>query len=376
MKTWKLASRCAVGLAGALLLAVAATAQQSDAITKDGVITGTMDIEFKTRTTPDSSGEFADGSPQKGVQDKYTFTLRVADTTEFSGSIVRQPNIYTKTLRKRVQGAAIGFDVDLAVLNPKDLKQKKTAGKWVGVIPIDTATGAYDLGAGKAEERPLRIVVDSIGAVQGFTDAFAGRMFGKAEKKDNLAEYTYKRLVGKRTVEFKVSKSDPMKFDNIELARGPQGIYPRAFVNGRLDYDYETGNWLTDGIRFKYTLDGKELEDVVTGTIKWVEDANRKTNGKGHYEFNLRFNEEKNRSAGGESAAFEQLSAEDAFFVVDDSVPALTGTIEYIDTMSYGSEAPSSSKVTYNLNANKLTKQQAMNFIKLWLICVGPTNDE
>ncbi|MGE0482267.1 MAG: hypothetical protein AB7Q17_17555, partial [Phycisphaerae bacterium] len=323
MKTWKLASRCAVGLAGALLLAVAATAQQSDAITKDGVITGTMDIEFKTRTTPDSSGEFADGSPQKGVQDKYTFTLRVADTTEFSGSIVRQPNIYTKTLRKRVQGAAIGFDVDLAVLNPKDLKQKKTAGKWVGVIPIDTATGAYDLGAGKAEERPLRIVVDSIGAVQGFTDAFAGRMFGKAEKKDNLAEYTYKRLVGKRTVEFKVSKSDPMKFDNIELARGPQGIYPRAFVNGRLDYDYETGNWLTDGIRFKYTLDGKELEDVVTGTIKWVEDANRKTNGKGHYEFNLRFNEEKNRSAGGESAAFEQLSAEDAFFVVDDSVPAL-----------------------------------------------------
>jgi hypothetical protein len=28
------------------------------------------------------------------------------------------------------------------------------------------------------------------------------------------------------------------------------------------------------------------------------------------------------------------------------------------------------------LHANKLTKQQIMAFFKLWLICVGPTNDE
>ena len=39
-------------------------------------------------------------------------------------------------------------------------------------------------------------------------------------------------------------------------------------------------------------------------------------------------------------------------------------------------ELPTSSKVTYALDANKLTKQQIMNFFKLWLICVGPTNDE
>jgi hypothetical protein len=32
--------------------------------------------------------------------------------------------------------------------------------------------------------------------------------------------------------------------------------------------------------------------------------------------------------------------------------------------------------VTFNLNANKLTKQQIMSFHKLWLVCVGPTNDE
>jgi hypothetical protein len=34
------------------------------------------------------------------------------------------------------------------------------------------------------------------------------------------------------------------------------------------------------------------------------------------------------------------------------------------------------SKVTYNLAANQLSKVQIMNFFKLWLVCVGPTNDE
>ena len=45
-----------------------------------------------------------------------------------------------------------------------------------------------------------------------------------------------------------------MSFDNIELAKGPAEVYPHTLVNGRLDYDYETGNWLTDGIHFKYTF--------------------------------------------------------------------------------------------------------------------------
>ena len=32
--------------------------------------------------------------------------------------------------------------------------------------------------------------------------------------------------------------------------------------------------------------------------------------------------------------------------------------------------------MTYHLDANKLTKQQIVNFFKLWMVCVGPTNDE
>ena len=67
---------------------------------------------------------------------------------------------------------------------------------------------------------------------------------------------------------------------------------------------------------------------------------------------------------------------------------------EYVELRNLGGEAVSlaglrledakggdeptvtASKITYNLNANKLTKQQVMNFFKLWIVSVGPTNDE
>ncbi|MBI5864514.1 MAG: hypothetical protein HZB38_08405 [Planctomycetes bacterium] len=361
------------------ILAVAAAsspgfAQDADTLTEKGVISGTMEIDFKSRVSRDTSGELVENSPAKGVQDTYTFTFNVAKTTEFAGKIVRQPNLYSKTIRKVVQGAALGFDINLSLYNPKDLKQKKAVGKWVGNVPIDTASGAYDLAGGAKEERPLRFAIDTVGKAQGFVDQFGGRLVGKAEKKDSLAQYTFKRMVGTKEVAVTVKRSDPMRFDGIELAKGPVDTYPRTRVTGRLDYDYETGNWYTDGIVFKYALNGKDCEDKVTGSIKWVEDPNRKTNGKGHYEFNLRFNEEKNKAAGGEGAAFGNMSDEEAFFAVDNSIPCLTGSIDYVDLMS--GETVTSSKVTYALDANKLTKQQVINFFKLWTLCVGPTNDE
>lgn len=375
--TWRTGALMGLACGLAALTAGPATAQEPEQLTEPDVIAGTMEITFKTRSELDTSGKYVDGSPRLGVQDLYELALRVAKTTEFSGKIVRQPNIFTKTLRRLEQGAALGYDITLSVLNPRDPKQKKAIGKWVGVIPIDTATGAYDLAGGKkSDDRPLRIQVEAAGSVSGFTDYFAGRMMGKAEKKENLAEYHYKRLVGKREVVVTVKKSDPMRFDNLVLAKGPSENYPQAVANGRLDYDYETGNWYTDGVRFKYSLNGKEYDDVMTGSIRWVEDPDRAINGKGYYEFNLRFNEEKNRTAGTESDAFANISDEEAFFAVDDTIPALTGRINYVDTMGGEDQAPLSSKITYNLNANKLTKQQIMNFFKLWLVCIGPTNDE
>lgn len=372
-KSWRgLMLTAAVG--GLSLLAPAARAQET--ITEDGVIAGSMEIDFLSRTNLDTTGDLKPGSAALGAKDKYKFKFTVAKTTEFSGEITRQPNLYSKLLGRKQQLAELGYAIDLAVLNPKDLKQRRVVGKWVGLVPVDPTSGAYEMSGGVKSERPLRIAVDAVGKAPAFTDAFSGRLIGKAEKKDSLASATYKRIIGDKTVEFSVKHSDPMRFENIILAKGPAEVYPRSTVSGRLDYDYETGNWVTDGIKFRYTLDGKEIEDTLTGTIKWVEDTDRKANGKGEYQFNLRFNEEKNKSASGEAAAFEKMSSEDAFFAVDNSIPCLTGKIEYVDSFGAGGETVASSKVTYNLNANKLSKQQVMNFFKLWLLAAGPTNDE
>jgi hypothetical protein len=357
----------------ALMLAPALARAQAEPVTEDDIIAGTMNIDFKTRTNLDTTGDLKSGSAALGTQDKYNFNLNVAKTTEFAGDILRQPKLYSSVLGRTKQNAKLVYSINIAVLNPHDLKQKKNVGKWVGEVAVDPNTGAYDLGGG---DSPLRIAIDAVGRANAFTDKFGGKLQGKAEKKESLTSYTYNRLIGGKTVSVTVKKSDPMRFDNIELAKGPAEIYPHTFVTGRLDYDYETGNWLTDGIHFKYNLDGKDVEDVVTGSIKWIEDPDRATNGKGYYDFNLRFNEDKNKSAQSESAAFEKMSSEDAFFAVDNSIPCLTGKIEYVDTFISGGESPSNSKITYHLNANKLSKQQIVNFFKLWMVCVGPTNDE
>lgn len=361
---------------GITTLTLSPALAQDQLLTEDDIISGSMDIDFGTRTNLDTSGKLKEGSAALGAKDTYKFKLSVAKTTEFDGEITRQPNLYSKLIQKKAQEAELGYSINLAVLNPRDLKQKKVVGKWVGQIPVDPATGAFNLGGGAKNERPLRMDIDAVGKAAAFRDNFGGRLMGKAEKKEGLASSTYKRLVGKREVTVVVKQSDPMRFENVILAKGPAEVYPRTTVSGRLDYDYETSNWITDGIKFRYAVDGKDVEDTLTGTIKWVEDSDYDATGKGYYEFNLRFNEEKNKSATGEGAAFEAMSAEDAFFAVDNSIPCLTGKIEYLDAFGSGGETVISSKVTYHLNANKVTKQQVMNFFKMWMLAVGPTNDD
>ncbi len=343
-------------------------------VTEDGVIAGTMDIVFKTRTDVN-----AEGVANEGAKDEYTFNLDVAQTTNYNGKITRQPVLKSKYLQQVTQEAGLGFDVKLVVRNPNDLKQKREVGKWVGFAPINPETGVYNLAGGSSVQRPLRIAVDAIGSASAFQDSFGGKMVGKSSDKGTLSDQIFKRIIGGREVKIEVKKSDPMKFQSVVLAKGPATSYPRTTVNGQLVYDYETGNWYTDGIKFNYNLNGQEVNDVMTGSIKWEEDPERKANGKGSYVFNLRFNEDKHKAPQTEAAAFDQMSEEDAFFAVDTSLPTLTGTIEYVDTFIAGGgdePTPSSSKVTYKLNASKLTKVQITNFFKLWLIGVGPTNDE
>jgi hypothetical protein len=348
-------------------------------LSEQDVIKGTVDIQFNTRTQLDSSGKFEKGSPKLGVKDIYKINMNVAQTTEFAGTIERQPKVKVKLVGVEAQAGALTYDINLSVLNPSNLSQKKTVGKWVGTVPTESGGNTFNIAGGKAHDSQLRMAIDTVGAAQGFTDKFDGKLIGKQEKsegwQEKLSGFTFERVIGKKKVTIEAKQTDPVQFKNVELAKGPSAIYPHTTVNGRMDYDYETGNWYVSNVTFKYNVDGTDFTDVMTGSIKWV-DTDWETTGKGHYDFNLRFNEDKNATASSEADAFGAMSDEEAFFAVDASLPALTGTIKFQDTFIPGTELPSASKTTYNIHANKLSKQQIMNFFKLWMLAVGPVNDE
>src|SRR5687767_1567535 len=285
-------------------------ARPKEPITEKGVITGEMFINFGTRKEKDDSGKLRPDSPKLGARDTYFFTLNVVKQVIFDGKIARQPTLYSKTLQRPQQEAMFDFEkLDIIVVNPRDDKQRRNVGRWTGVIPIDPTTGVYNL-AGSAD-RPFRIFIEAVGRNPQIDERCSGKLVGKAIKKEGLASYTYKRAVGNKTFEYTAKRVDPMKFENAELATGPATSYPRVTINGRLDYDYETGNWITDGLTFNYKVEGKDVNDVVKGTIKWVEP---KGSEKGFYDFNLRFNEDKFKEATDVGGAFDQAEGLDAFF--------------------------------------------------------------
>jgi hypothetical protein len=226
----------------------------ADAVVKDA-ITGSMQIDFNTRTQLDQSGDLKANSPAMGVKDKYQVNLTVNKFVNFSGEISRQPNLYSKVISRHKQDAELYYNLTVNVVNPSNIEQHKAVGKWVGVVPISTQSGAYDLAAGVKKESPLRFDIDSVGSIKAFKDNFSGNLVGKAEKKESLAAYTMKRIMPDgKTVSIQIKRSDPMKFDNLQLSKGPSDNYPRTTVNGTLNYDYETGNYFADGIRFSQML--------------------------------------------------------------------------------------------------------------------------
>jgi hypothetical protein len=59
----------------------------------------------------------------------------VAKTTEFKGVIQRLPFV-AGILGFHEQPGQLSCAPDLAVINPVDMSQKKTIGKWVGMVPM------------------------------------------------------------------------------------------------------------------------------------------------------------------------------------------------------------------------------------------------
>jgi hypothetical protein len=350
-----------------LLSSCAALALVGTAIAQDSVptfIKGDLNIRFNSRQLSN------DGKVREGVSDVYTLNVNVSDSAIFRGTIEQRPHI-AGTFGV-AQTGQLTYAMDCDVVNPKNPSQTRNVGKLYGVAPVDQ-NNVY-----RFTDGAVRVSVFPIGTAKGFESKFTGLALGKPPAKSDgvFAKMQREALNITRNVKgtatsIAVTKYDKMEFQNLVLAAGPVQIYPEVTVNGAMIYDYGRSAWYFHNVSVSYSVDGRLMQDKLTGNIRWVEPANRKTSGEGEYQFDIRVNE----PPPSEAAVFATSTDESAFFATDNLISALVGTMKYKDTMS--GESVTSSAVSIALTGNKLTKQQAMYLCKLlFMVSVVPLNSE
>lgn len=317
-------------------------------------IKGTIDVRYNTRVTPDT----------EGVTDKYTLNINVSNSAQFRGTIDFRP-LVKKTFGENQRSAVI-YNIDCDIVNPNNPAQTRNVGKLVGNVPVDE-NNVY-----RFQEGDLKINVFAMGSAQAFEGKYTGLALGKPPaKKGWFNTITDAVNITSNKVTIAVTKYDKMEFQNHELCVGPVAIYPTVRVNGEMLYDYNRSAWYLRNIAAVYSSTGQAVNDTLSGNIRWVESPNRKTNGEGEYQFDIRVNE----PPASEAALFTGPADESAFFANDVKIPGLVGTMKYKDTMSKGTVT--SSVITVDLVGNQLTKQQTMYLFKLLLLSsVVPLNAE
>lgn len=366
-------SGLATGLLGLTLVGpVLAQHNPHTDITRDHAITGEVVVDLESLRS-------------RNADDNYTIKLNVADYVSFDGTARRDP------------GTSIEYNVRLLAHNPSDVGQSRHVGQLKGIVAINSDGKYLMRGSNRVSIDPAqRLMISMLVTPQGMAqnNPYDGEIQGKIPKAtgwldrlraavDQAKEYT--RTVGGRTITVSVENPDIMEFNNLQLGAGPWPELTQVTVNGNLDYDYASGNWLTDGINMRYVKGDETVEDRITGTIRWLDDEGTVSlNGQeraytGFYEFNLRFNEG-DFATDATSAFFDDsASDDDVFFGEDNRVPGLLGRV-YFNDSNYVTrdeeEVATRSEVYYDLTANQLTPVQLVNFTKLWLMGIGPVHDD
>jgi len=341
------------GLAPTLVAAQAA--QPTDPITQTGYIKGTMVADFATQRPENRDGDY----PTKGIADKFTVDLMVG-LTKYQGTISCLPHVFSKHVGRVLQEGSCTYDLNLVVANPQNLAQTRSVGKMVGTYGIDEK-GRVNLGAGN-----VRMEVQTVGKVQGFTSPFSGSFVGKPPKKlttfGKILEEagkevrTIEKMVGTQKVTLALGNVDPVRFQATNLAMGPVGTYPAATVDGEMIYSYETDNWFPQ--LTVQSAGGKP--DKLSGGMKWVDVSDT----EGHYELNVLVNEQP--AAKGEAAAFAAPQGEDAFFMSDSTQSVINGRIGFKDKKI--GEAVIKSDISFDVGLQNVSAVQAQNFTKLLLL--------
>jgi hypothetical protein len=320
--------------------------------------------DVKTFITGDLSAKY--DSRNGGSSDTYTLTVNVSNSALFKGTIVVKP-YKPGTIYGGDMGSMV-YSIDTDVVNPNNPAQTMNVGKLYGSVPIDEKN-VY-----RFQDGNLKLIVNDRGTAKGFDSKFSGYALGKPPSATSLvdkASLSFSKTVNGKAVKVNVTKYDKMEFKNHIIASGPVRIYGEVTVNGAMVYDYERGVWYFQNLAISYPVEGRVMIDSLSGSIRWVEGANRSKTGEGEYQFDIRVNE----PPPSEASVFAGPQDESAFFSVDTTIPSLTGTMKYKDTISGKSVTASAVKV--DLQGNKLTKQQAMYLCKLlFLTSIVPLNAE
>ena len=331
-------------------------------------IKGNMEIKYVTRQNPVGT---------KGIQDKYDINLNVANSVLFHGDMTDRPQIIEGLFSKSVtQPRSLKYDVSCDIVNPKNPAQvRKNVSKLTGFVNI-ASSGEYNYSGGLG----FSVLDRMAGSDSKFSGVAAGKpLVRPANWLDTLQRQTVNitRNVNGKTMTVALKKYDKMEFRSVVLAAGPIPLYSDATVNGEMLYDYDKNTWFFNSMSVSYSATAASGENIIkndriTGTIRWVEDEARKTNGKGEYQFDVRVNE----PVATESAAFASASTdESAFFATDTTVPGLSGTMKYQDTLR--GETTLASSVAIDLVGNSITKQQLMILNKIIIfVSVIPMNSD
>lgn len=325
-------------------------------------IKGNIEINYNSRNAPN----------QKGIVDVYNLNINIANSSLFKGKITDRPQIIDGFISKSiVQSRLLNYDLQCDVVNQKNPSQTKNVGRLYGSVPIES-DGSYQYDKGN-----LTVDILPIGNASGFSSKFSGVAVGKPMNRpanwlDNLQRQTVNitRTINGKTTTVQLKKYDKMEFRNHVIGAGPVATYQPVTANGEMLYDYDKSCWFLNNITIQYAENNAVKIDRANGTIRWVESPQRKQNGEGEYQFDVRINEPPPSA----TAAFEtNNSDESSFFEVDNSSPALIGTMKYKDVLK--GETTISSQVIINLTGNQLTKQQVMALFKLLVLSsVVPMN--
>lgn len=328
----------------ALVFALSALAQTNVPLD----IKGSIDIKFNSRIT-------------KGAKDVYSLKVNVGNNTLFQGTITDTPQVIDGWVSKKVtQPRSLAYDINCDVVTPT---RTTTLGHLYGKVGIDPdGTYRYDTGE-------LLTDITFKGVV--YSGKFGGTTVGKpltrpANYADTLRQMVnIKRNVNGKTTTVSLTKYDKMDFrQHVIGGAGPIQIYQPVTVNGEMLYAYDKKCWFFNNVTMQYADGGVIKIDRLGGIITWSDKSNA-------YTFDIRVNEPPPKQDSGEVATVDELSV----FETDTTIPALTGSMKYTDSVRGGVTV--ASLVNIDLKGNNITKQQVMSLCKIIVFSsVVPMNSD